>query len=86
MPTYEYECSTCGHEFEVFQGILEKPRRKCPKCGKGVRRLMGTGSAILFRGSGFYETDYKRSGSNEDSKSKGSGGEKKPEVSKDSET
>lgn len=86
MPTYEYECRSCDHKFEVFQYITDKPRRKCPECGKGVRRLIGTGSAILFRGSGFYETDYKRSGKDKESKSESSGDKKKPEASKNSET
>lgn len=60
MPTYEYECAACGHEFEKFQSITAKPLRKCPQCGKfRVRRLIGTGAALLFKGSGFYATDYR---------------------------
>jgi len=60
MPTYEYECSQCGHRFELFQQITDSPKRKCPKCGHlKVRRLISAGSAVLFRGSGFYETDYR---------------------------
>ncbi len=60
MPTYEYKCSACGHEFEQFQSMTAKPLRKCPECGGSVKRLPGTGGLILFKGSGFYETDYKR--------------------------
>ena len=58
MPTYEYECEECGHEFEIFQGITDKPLRRCPKCRKlKVRRLIGKGAGIIFKGSGFYITD-----------------------------
>jgi putative FmdB family regulatory protein len=60
MPTYEYVCNACEHEFEEFQSITEKPLRKCPVCGKPkLRRLFGTGAAVLFKGAGFYETDYR---------------------------
>lgn len=60
MPTYEYRCKACGHEFEEFQPISAKPIRKCPKCGKSaVNRLISAGAGIIFRGSGFYETDYR---------------------------
>ena len=63
MPTYEYECSACSHGFEVLQSMLDKKLRKCPACGKmTLKRLIGTGSGIVFKGSGFYETDYKRKG------------------------
>ncbi|MHC4661920.1 MAG: FmdB family zinc ribbon protein [Planctomycetota bacterium] len=61
MPTYEYECRDCGHRFERFQSMTAKPIRVCPKCKKReVKRLLGTGAGIIFKGSGFYETDYKR--------------------------
>ncbi|OAM87899.1 zinc ribbon domain-containing protein [Termitidicoccus mucosus] len=61
MPTYDYVCTKCGHEFEVFQSMKDKPLTKCPKCKKGrVKRLIGTGAGLLFKGTGFYETDYKR--------------------------
>lgn len=60
MPTYEYECKKCGHVFDVFQGITDPPVRSCPQCKGKVKRLLGTGSAVMFKGSGFYETDYKR--------------------------
>ena len=60
MPTYEYECDACEHQFEVYQGINDPKKRKCPECGKlKLRRLLGTGSAIVFKGSGFYQTDYR---------------------------
>lgn len=61
MPTYEYECENCRHAFEEFQAMSDKPLRKCPKCGKlKLLRLIGAGAGIIFKGSGFYETDYKR--------------------------
>lgn len=61
MPTYEYECQACKRGFEVFQMMTAKPVRKCPHCGKlRVKRLIGAGTGILFKGSGFYETDYKK--------------------------
>lgn len=61
MPTYEYECRSCKHRFEEFQGISDEPLKRCPRCGKSVRRLFGGGLGIIFKGSGFYTTDYKRS-------------------------
>jgi putative FmdB family regulatory protein len=60
MPTYEYVCEKCGHKFERFQPITARPIRKCPECGKSsAKRLIGVGSGIIFKGSGFYETDYR---------------------------
>ena len=59
MPTYDYECQSCGHGFEQFQRISEAPLETCPQCGGRVRRLLGTGAGILFKGSGFYATDYR---------------------------
>ena len=60
MPTYDYVCDACHHEFEEYQSITADPLRKCPKCGKNkLRRLIGTGAAIMFKGSGFYQTDYR---------------------------
>jgi putative FmdB family regulatory protein len=60
MPTYEYECPKCGHTFEAFQLMSAKPLTKCPSCKKtGVRRLLGAGAGFVFKGSGFYETDFK---------------------------
>lgn len=59
MPTYEYECEKCGHRLEIFQSITEKPLWQCPKCRGRLRRLIGSGGAIIFRGSGFHVTDYR---------------------------
>ena len=60
MPTYEYHCDACEHHFDEFQSITEEPLKKCPKCRKSkLRRIFGTGVAILFKGSGFYQTDYR---------------------------
>ena len=60
MPTYEYHCDACEHHFDEFQSITESPLKKCPKCKKPkLRRIFGTGAAILFKGSGFYQTDYR---------------------------
>ena len=64
MPTYEYACRLCEHEFEVFQSMKDDPLSQCPSCGEdGLKRLIGLGAGIIFKGSGFYETDYKREGS-----------------------
>jgi len=60
MPTYEYHCDACEHNFDEFQSINDKPLKKCPKCGKPkLRRVFGAGAAIIFKGSGFYQTDYR---------------------------
>ena len=60
MPTYEYKCDACGFKFEKFQSIKSAPIRKCPHCGKNrVKRLIGTGAGLIFKGGGFYETDYR---------------------------
>jgi len=61
MPTYDYECRNCSYKFEAFQSIRDEPLKRCPRCGKGVRRLFGGGMGIIFKGSGFYTTDYKHS-------------------------
>ena len=69
MPTYEYACPKCAHEFEHFQSMRDEPLKKCPKCKKsGVKRLVGGGAGLIFKGTGFYITDYKKK----------SGGEPKP--------
>lgn len=63
MPTYDYQCDACGHEMELFQGINDPIKKKCPECGKlKLKRLFGTGAAIMFKGSGFYQTDYRSEG------------------------
>ncbi len=61
MPTYDYECQIeeCGHTFEAFQSISARPLRKCPECGGKVKRLIGAGAGLIFKGSGFYITDYR---------------------------
>ena len=60
MPTYDYECTSCGHAFQAFHSITADPIEKCPECKKKkVQRLIGSGSGIIFRGSGFYTTDYR---------------------------
>jgi putative FmdB family regulatory protein len=60
MPTYEYQCSECGHRMEAFQSIKARPLRKCPKCGRSnLTRLISAGAGVIFRGSGFYQTDYR---------------------------
>ena len=60
MPTYDYECDSCHHRYELYQSITAKPTKKCPACGKRTaKRLIGAGASILFKGSGFYQTDYR---------------------------
>ncbi|MBI84044.1 MAG: FmdB family transcriptional regulator [Planctomycetaceae bacterium] len=86
MPTYEYECDACGHEFELFQSIKDSVKRKCPECSKlKLRRLFGTGGAIVFKGSGFYQTDYRsesyKKQAKEDRKSSESSSDSKSEKS-----
>ncbi len=92
MPTYDYQCDACDHKFEHYQGINDDKLRRCPECKKlKLRRLIGTGAAIVFKGSGFYQTDYRSdsynkakaadkpsdSGGSSDSKSSGSKSETK---------
>ncbi|RMH27647.1 MAG: zinc ribbon domain-containing protein [Planctomycetota bacterium] len=60
MPTYDYRCGSCGHSFELFQSMKDSAKRKCPECGRlALERLIGTGAGVLFKGSGFYQTDYR---------------------------
>jgi putative FmdB family regulatory protein len=60
MPTYDYQCDACGHKFEQLQSISSGPLKKCPQCGKlKLKRLLGTGVGVIFKGSGFYQTDYR---------------------------
>ncbi len=61
MPTYEYECRTCGHRFDAFQSMQDEPLRICPECGKEIRRLIFGGSGVIFKGSGFYVNDKGKS-------------------------
>jgi len=75
MPTYDYVCEACGHAFEHFQSMSSRRLRKCPSCGeRKLERLVGSGSGVIFKGSGFYETDYKRSGPPPSEKSESSSG------------
>ena len=60
MPTYEYECAHCGHRFEAFQKMTDEPLEACPKCHRKPRRLIGSGAGIIFKGPGFYATDYRK--------------------------
>ena len=83
MPTYDYVCDGCGHAFELFQSMTDSGKKTCPKCGKKkLRRLIGTGGAIVFKGSGFYKTDYrsdsyKKAAAADSGKKADGGGDKK---------
>lgn len=92
MPTYDYRCKACEHAFELFQSMSSGVKKKCPDCGKlQLERLIGTGAAVMFKGSGFYETDYRsdsyKKGAAAEKKAKEpkkeSGSEKKPEKKPD---
>ena len=74
MPTYEYECRRCGHKFELFQSIKSQPKAECPKCSGSAKRLIGTGGGIIFKGPGFYATDYRKSSSKDREEKKGTPG------------
>jgi putative FmdB family regulatory protein len=81
MPTYEYVCPKCGHEFEQFQPMSDAPLKRCPKCKKlGLKRLVGAGAGLIFKGTGFYITDYKKTSApaSEGGESRSSGGDPKP--------
>ena len=82
MPTYEYECQKCGHRFEEFQPMTAKPLQRCPKCRGKLKRLIGAGAGLLFKGSGFHVTDYRTRGYQEKRKSDAGGGTAKPEGAK----
>jgi putative FmdB family regulatory protein len=92
MPTYDYLCDSCGHEFEAFESITAEPRKDCPQCKEPrLRRKIGPGAAILFKGSGFYQTDYrsesykkaaKAESPTSESKATGDGGTSKGESGK----
>jgi putative FmdB family regulatory protein len=85
MPTYDYECDSCGHTFELFQSISEPVLKKCPECGKlKLRRLFGTGAAVVFKGSGFYQTDYRSDSYKKAAEKDKPAGESKGETKSDS--
>jgi putative FmdB family regulatory protein len=85
MPTYDYQCDACGHEFELFQQMSDSPKRKCPKCGKAkLQRLIGTGAGIIFKGGGFYETDYRSDNYKKSAEADKKAAEPKPEPKADS--
>ena len=69
MPTYDYQCKACGHAFELFQQMSDSVKKKCPDCGKlQLKRLIGSGAGVMFKGSGFYETDYRSASYQKDKK------------------
>ncbi|MGH8004870.1 MAG: FmdB family zinc ribbon protein [Limisphaerales bacterium] len=90
MPTYEYECNSCQYLFEAFQGISEEPLTECPRCNGPVKRKISGGSGLLFKGKGFYITDYRSDSykkkaaeekpKSETSKNKGEASKAKPEI------
>lgn len=83
MPTYDYRCEACDHEFEEFQSMTAKPLRKCPECGKPkLKRLIGTGAGVIFKGSGFYETDYRSEGYKKAQKEESDAAKPKPDDAK----
>lgn len=87
MPTYDYVCRACGHEFELFQSMTDSVKRKCPKCGRPkLERLIGTGAGVIFKGSGFYQTDYRSDGykkaADAEKKPAGDGGSKESKEGK----
>ena len=83
MPTYDYQCAACGHKFEKFQSIKADPVKECPAChAESARRLIGTGAGIIFKGGGFYETDYRSDSYSKDAKKdSGDAGDKKADKS-----
>lgn len=81
MPTYDYRCGACGHTFDELQKFSDPPLTKCPECKKSkLERLFGGGGAIIFKGGGFYETDYRRAGEKGDAADKGGAKETKTEA------
>ena len=87
MPTYDYVCDACDHKFELFQSIKADPEKKCPKCGKRkLRRLIGAGAAIVFKGSGFYQTDYRSESYKKRAEADKPAGESKSNESKSNES
>jgi putative FmdB family regulatory protein len=87
MPTYDYKCDACGNTWEQFQSMSAAPTKRCPKCGKNkARRLIGTGAGLIFKGSGFYITDYRDAGYKDKAKAEAGGGESTPSDGTKSET
>src|SRR5438552_1930849 len=87
MPTYDYVCDACDHKFELFQSITDNAKRKCPECKKPkLRRLFGTGAAVMFKGSGFYTTDYRSDSYKKQASADKSAAESKPADSKASDS
>ncbi len=85
MPTYDYRCTACKHEFELFQSMRDAPKRKCPQCSKNsLERLIGTGAAVLFKGSGFYQTDYRSKSYKDAAKKENQSAAPKPDGAPDS--
>lgn len=81
MPTYDYRCKACDHEFELFQSMSDPVKKKCPSCGKStLERLIGTGAALVFKGSGFYQTDYRSESYKQAAKADSGGGESKSDA------
>ena len=84
MPTYDYVCGGCGHEFELFQSMTDRVRRKCPECGESkLKRLIGRGAGVIFKGSGFYETDYRSDSYKKSAEAEKKSAEGKPDKKKD---
>ena len=87
MPTYDYRCNACDHEFELFQSMSAGVKKKCPECGKmALERLIGTGAAVMFKGSGFYETDYRSDSYKKSAEADKKASETKPETKTKSES
>ncbi|MDF1868903.1 MAG: zinc ribbon domain-containing protein [Phycisphaerales bacterium] len=85
MPTYDYRCNACDHEFELFQSMSAGVKKKCPECGKmALERLIGTGAAVMFKGSGFYETDYRSDSYKKSAEADKKASETKPETKSES--
>ena len=84
MPTYEYRCTSCSHEFEKFQRMSEEPGAECPECGAKSERLLSGGAGLLFKGSGFYITDYRSDGYKKDAKADTGGSGKSSESKSES--
>ncbi|MDR0448190.1 MAG: zinc ribbon domain-containing protein [Treponema sp.] len=86
MPTYEYECKSCGHNFDAFQSMSEMPLTDCPECGKELRRLINGGSGVIFKGSGFYVNDKNKENTKASGRNKSEGTNTGSSDSKSSDT